>query len=65
MDIFLTSKTYFVGGVGLFAVVFLFSSSVENSTNSADASSNKFVFGQNMSERVLVSIQSEWSALAL
>ncbi|NWU18203.1 RANB3 protein, partial [Cephalopterus ornatus] len=29
------------------------SSSVENSTNSADASSNKFVFGQNMSERVL------------
>ncbi|XP_015507317.1 ran-binding protein 3 isoform X1 [Parus major] len=32
------------------------SSSVENSMNSADASSNKFVFGQNMSERVLVSI---------
>nr|XP_054505941.1 ran-binding protein 3 isoform X7 [Agelaius phoeniceus] len=30
------------------------SSSVENSTNSADASSNKFVFGQNMSERVLI-----------
>ncbi|KAM6231943.1 ran-binding protein 3 isoform 4-T4 [Spheniscus humboldti] len=29
------------------------SSSVENSTNSADVSSNKFVFGQNMSERVL------------
>ncbi|NXC86283.1 RANB3 protein, partial [Cercotrichas coryphoeus] len=29
------------------------SSSVENSTNSPDASSNKFVFGQNMSERVL------------
>ncbi|NXA13781.1 RANB3 protein, partial [Sapayoa aenigma] len=29
------------------------SSSVENPTNSADASSNKFVFGQNMSERVL------------
>ncbi|XP_075031880.1 ran-binding protein 3 isoform X5 [Calonectris borealis] len=29
------------------------SSSVENSTNSADTSSNKFVFGQNMSERVL------------
>ncbi|XP_053906096.1 ran-binding protein 3 isoform X2 [Cuculus canorus] len=29
------------------------SSSVENSTNSTDASSNKFVFGQNMSERVL------------
>ncbi|NXM26564.1 RANB3 protein, partial [Oxyruncus cristatus] len=29
------------------------SSSVENSTNSADASSSKFVFGQNMSERVL------------
>ncbi|XP_071433998.1 ran-binding protein 3 isoform X2 [Pithys albifrons albifrons] len=29
------------------------SSSVENSANSADASSNKFVFGQNMSERVL------------
>ncbi|NXM02604.1 RANB3 protein, partial [Tyrannus savana] len=29
------------------------SSSVESSTNSADASSNKFVFGQNMSERVL------------
>ncbi|XP_063259090.1 ran-binding protein 3 isoform X3 [Prinia subflava] len=29
------------------------SSSVENSTNSADATSNKFVFGQNMSERVL------------
>ncbi|KAL4828044.1 hypothetical protein H8958_007751 [Nasalis larvatus] len=28
-------------------------SSLENSTNSADASSNKFVFGQNMSERVL------------
>ncbi|PKU32603.1 ran-binding protein 3 isoform x2 [Limosa lapponica baueri] len=31
------------------------SSSVENSTNSADTSSNKFVFGQNMSERVLAS----------
>lgn len=30
-------------------------SSIENSTHSADASSNKFVFGQNMSERVLVS----------
>ncbi|NXI30268.1 RANB3 protein, partial [Sterrhoptilus dennistouni] len=29
------------------------SSSVKNSMNSADASSNKFVFGQNMSERVL------------
>ncbi|NXD99286.1 RANB3 protein, partial [Chaetorhynchus papuensis] len=29
------------------------SSSVESSTNNADASSNKFVFGQNMSERVL------------
>ncbi|NXE56217.1 RANB3 protein, partial [Casuarius casuarius] len=29
------------------------SSSLENSTNSADTSSNKFVFGQNMSERVL------------
>uniref|UniRef100_A0A2K6U2W8 Ran-binding protein 3 n=1 Tax=Saimiri boliviensis boliviensis TaxID=39432 RepID=A0A2K6U2W8_SAIBB len=29
------------------------SSSLENSTNNADASSNKFVFGQNMSERVL------------
>ncbi|XP_058393894.1 ran-binding protein 3 isoform X3 [Diceros bicornis minor] len=29
------------------------SSSLENSTNSADAASNKFVFGQNMSERVL------------
>ncbi|XP_062968086.1 ran-binding protein 3 isoform X2 [Cynocephalus volans] len=29
------------------------SSSLENSTNSADASSNKFIFGQNMSERVL------------
>nr|XP_020022110.1 ran-binding protein 3 isoform X3 [Castor canadensis] len=29
------------------------SSSLESSTNSADASSNKFVFGQNMSERVL------------
>ncbi|XP_058281103.1 ran-binding protein 3 isoform X2 [Hylobates moloch] len=29
------------------------SSSLENSTNSADSSSNKFVFGQNMSERVL------------
>ncbi|NXG65339.1 RANB3 protein, partial [Hemiprocne comata] len=29
------------------------SSSAENSTNSADASSKKFVFGQNMSERVL------------
>ncbi|KAM6235775.1 ran-binding protein 3 isoform 2-T2 [Porphyrio hochstetteri] len=29
------------------------SSSVENSTNSADTSSNKFVFGQNMSERVI------------
>ncbi|NXN89739.1 RANB3 protein, partial [Bombycilla garrulus] len=29
------------------------SSSVENSSNSADASNNKFVFGQNMSERVL------------
>uniref|UniRef100_A0A8C3TED4 Ran-binding protein 3 n=1 Tax=Chelydra serpentina TaxID=8475 RepID=A0A8C3TED4_CHESE len=30
-----------------------FLSSLENSTNNADASSNKFVFGQNMSERVL------------
>ncbi|KAK2496511.1 hypothetical protein MC885_018855, partial [Smutsia gigantea] len=29
------------------------SSSLENSTNSADVASNKFVFGQNMSERVL------------
>lgn len=29
------------------------SSSIENSTHSADTSSNKFVFGQNMSERVL------------
>ncbi|EMP35952.1 Ran-binding protein 3 [Chelonia mydas] len=29
------------------------SSNLENSTNNADASSNKFVFGQNMSERVL------------
>ncbi|KAM8764226.1 ran-binding protein 3 isoform 2-T2 [Rhynchonycteris naso] len=29
------------------------SSSLENSTSSADAASNKFVFGQNMSERVL------------
>ncbi|XP_023572727.1 ran-binding protein 3 isoform X2 [Octodon degus] len=29
------------------------SSSAENSANNADASSNKFVFGQNMSERVL------------
>ncbi|XP_066130760.1 ran-binding protein 3 isoform X4 [Saccopteryx bilineata] len=29
------------------------SSSLENSTNSADVTSNKFVFGQNMSERVL------------
>ncbi|KAJ7308422.1 hypothetical protein JRQ81_008968 [Phrynocephalus forsythii] len=29
------------------------SSSIENSTHSADASGNKFVFGQNMSERVL------------
>ncbi|NXK42303.1 RANB3 protein, partial [Piprites chloris] len=29
------------------------SSSVENSTNSADTASNKFIFGQNMSERVL------------
>ncbi|XP_038627672.1 ran-binding protein 3 isoform X1 [Tachyglossus aculeatus] len=29
------------------------SPSLENSTNNADASSNKFVFGQNMSERVL------------
>ncbi|XP_077890528.1 ran-binding protein 3 isoform X15 [Ictidomys tridecemlineatus] len=29
------------------------SSSLENTANSADASSNKFVFGQNMSERVL------------
>ncbi|XP_054418091.1 ran-binding protein 3 isoform X7 [Pteronotus mesoamericanus] len=29
------------------------SSSLENSNNSADATSNKFVFGQNMSERVL------------
>ncbi|XP_068776520.1 ran-binding protein 3 isoform X2 [Struthio camelus] len=29
------------------------SSSLENSMNSADVSSNKFVFGQNMSERVL------------
>ncbi|XP_020939673.1 ran-binding protein 3 isoform X10 [Sus scrofa] len=29
------------------------SSSLENSTNSADAASSKFIFGQNMSERVL------------
>nr|XP_019819915.1 PREDICTED: ran-binding protein 3 isoform X7 [Bos indicus] len=29
------------------------SSSLENATNSADAASSKFVFGQNMSERVL------------
>uniref|UniRef100_A0A7N5NZU1 NADH dehydrogenase [ubiquinone] 1 alpha subcomplex subunit 11 n=1 Tax=Ailuropoda melanoleuca TaxID=9646 RepID=A0A7N5NZU1_AILME len=29
------------------------SSSLDNSTNSTDAASNKFVFGQNMSERVL------------
>nr|XP_014430842.1 ran-binding protein 3 [Pelodiscus sinensis] len=29
------------------------SSNLENSTNNADASSNKFVFGQNMSERLL------------
>ncbi|XP_032094381.1 ran-binding protein 3 isoform X2 [Thamnophis elegans] len=29
------------------------SSSIENSTHSVDTSSNKFVFGQNMSERVL------------
>ncbi|XP_029772842.1 ran-binding protein 3 isoform X3 [Suricata suricatta] len=29
------------------------SSSLDNSTNSADTTSNKFVFGQNMSERVL------------
>ncbi|KAJ6664369.1 hypothetical protein lerEdw1_008588 [Lerista edwardsae] len=29
------------------------SSSIENSTHSTDTSSNKFVFGQNMSERVL------------
>uniref|UniRef100_A0A667HB80 Ran-binding protein 3 n=1 Tax=Lynx canadensis TaxID=61383 RepID=A0A667HB80_LYNCA len=29
------------------------SSSLDNSTNSADTASNKFVFGQNMSERVL------------
>ena len=29
--------------------------SLENATNSADAASSKFVFGQNMSERVLVS----------
>ncbi|XP_040098006.1 ran-binding protein 3 isoform X2 [Oryx dammah] len=29
------------------------SSSLENATNSADATSSKFVFGQNMSERVL------------
>lgn len=29
--------------------------SLENSTNNADAATNKFVFGQNMSERVLVS----------
>uniref|UniRef100_A0A2I3TTP1 Ran-binding protein 3 n=1 Tax=Pan troglodytes TaxID=9598 RepID=A0A2I3TTP1_PANTR len=38
------------------------SSSLENSTNSADASSNKFVFGQNMSERVLVSGDMESGA---
>ncbi|XP_025772177.1 ran-binding protein 3 [Puma concolor] len=30
------------------------SSSLDNSTNSADTASNKFVFGQNMSERVLI-----------
>ncbi|XP_067317473.1 ran-binding protein 3-like isoform X9 [Anolis sagrei] len=30
------------------------SSSIENSTHSVDAASNKFVFGQNMSERVLI-----------
>ncbi|XP_074834053.1 ran-binding protein 3 isoform X2 [Carettochelys insculpta] len=29
------------------------SSNLENSTNNADSSSNKFIFGQNMSERVL------------
>ena len=29
--------------------------SLENATNSADAATSKFVFGQNMSERVLVS----------
>ncbi|XP_075401611.1 ran-binding protein 3 isoform X4 [Tenrec ecaudatus] len=32
---------------------YISSSSVENSTNSADTASNKFVFGQNMSARVL------------
>uniref|UniRef100_A0A2I3GRD0 Ran-binding protein 3 n=1 Tax=Nomascus leucogenys TaxID=61853 RepID=A0A2I3GRD0_NOMLE len=40
------------------------SSSLENSTNSADSSSNKFVFGQNMSERVLVSGDVESGAAA-
>lgn len=39
--------------------------SLENSTNSADTASNKFVFGQNMSERVLVSApcgrRSSWA----
>ncbi|XP_067317467.1 ran-binding protein 3-like isoform X3 [Anolis sagrei] len=34
------------------------SSSIENSTHSVDAASNKFVFGQNMSERVLSFLQS-------
>ncbi|XP_068938953.1 ran-binding protein 3 isoform X5 [Petaurus breviceps papuanus] len=39
------------------------SSSLENSTNNADASSNKFVFGQNMSERVLSPPKSTESSI--
>ncbi|XP_023352493.1 ran-binding protein 3 isoform X6 [Sarcophilus harrisii] len=39
------------------------SSSLENSTNNADASSNKFVFGQNMSERVLSPPKSSESSI--
>ncbi|XP_074165046.1 ran-binding protein 3 isoform X9 [Sminthopsis crassicaudata] len=39
------------------------SSSLENSTNNADASSNKFIFGQNMSERVLSPPKSSESSI--
>ncbi|XP_020827029.1 ran-binding protein 3 isoform X6 [Phascolarctos cinereus] len=39
------------------------SSSLENSTNNADASSSKFVFGQNMSERVLSPPKSNESSI--
>lgn len=42
----------------IYPVCFLFCS-LENSAHKAEAASNKFVFGQNMIERVLVSIISD------